>query len=363
MKLSIDAGVLRDALATNVTERSTLDYMEHALLVADNNTLRITTTDLEKWWTVELDASVSEPGEATGKVALLRAALNGLDGSVDLLLADNRLSLKCGRRRFNIPTLQVDGFTRLPDGETQPVTTEPAKLREAIKRVAYAMGKNDVRPMLNGLLLDTNYCVAADGHRMAICPAPIDVPDTKEIIIPRDTVAYVLQLLGDAATVRLAMRPGGSRIVALQIHNPDTRTTLHTALIDSRYTNWQQIAIDPDGIDKRHTFSAVDARTALARVMPFCVGRAKVKSVPIGLASKGGHLTLSPPNMPETSDTVPCTTNDEQETIGLEANYLRDVLAPADLGKVTWHTSSPDSITAFTVSGRDDTHYIAPLRL
>ena len=52
-----------------------------------------------------------------------------------------------------------------------------AALKELIERTAFAMAQQDVRYYLNGLLLDLREdslrCVATDGHRLALCEAPL----------------------------------------------------------------------------------------------------------------------------------------------------------------------------------------------
>jgi len=364
MKLTVDATTLRDALANHVAERSTLEHLEHALLVAEGDTLSITTTDMQKWLTVELDASINAPGACTAKVDLLRAALNGLQGDTELVLDDTGLVLKAGRRRFRIPSLPSQDFPMVPVRDMAPVTVDVDSLRNGIERVEYAVGKNDVLKLwCNGVLLDDGYCVATSGPRMAVCPTEITLPTDQSIILPRHSMALFSSLLHDDAQVLLVKIPGGEIISALEVYNQKLRTRLRTAIIDAIYGQWKMAAHDADKFEHRIVITSANAAAALTRTIPFCMSAGFKKDVPLHAAINDGRLTLWPPSQPDTCDDVDLEDGDTLHETRIDALYLRDVVSSAKGADIIWLSNDGIKPQAFTFEGRDDLHYINPMRI
>ncbi len=88
--------------------------------------------------------------------------------------------------------LHTAGYQVTPDSTGYPLDAlppiEPTVTIDAdvVRRVALAMGKNDVRYYLNGVCLQPTRIIATDGHRAHWAAVTHSVPG--EVIIPRDLV-------------------------------------------------------------------------------------------------------------------------------------------------------------------------------
>lgn len=63
---------------------------------------------------------------------------------------------------------------------------------EELKKVAYAMAKNDVRYYLNGVNFENGYMVATDGHRLATTSVDITMTNGTSCIVARSTIEILL---------------------------------------------------------------------------------------------------------------------------------------------------------------------------
>src|SRR5690606_4125794 len=102
------------------------------------------------------------------------------DGSrITVSQSGDKVTVQAGRSRFTLSSLPANDFPSVDEVEaTERVTVSEAGLKELIERTAFAMAQQDVRYYLNGLLFDlceqSLRCVATDGHRLALCEAPLD---------------------------------------------------------------------------------------------------------------------------------------------------------------------------------------------
>src|SRR5690606_27826596 len=131
---------------------------------------------------------------------------------------------------------------------TERISVPEAALKELIERTAFAMAQQDVRYYLNGLLFDlrdqTLRCVATDGHRLALCEAPLEqqVTNKRQIIVPRKGVTELQRLL-----------EGGDRSLELEVGRSHIRVkrddvSFTSKLIDGRFPDYE--AVIPIGAEK-----------------------------------------------------------------------------------------------------------------
>src|SRR5690606_20813478 len=123
----------------------------------------------------------AQDGETTIPARKLFEIVRALpDGSrITVSQSGDKVTVQAGRSRFTLSSLPANDFPSVDEVEaTERVTVSEAGLKELIERTAFAMAQQDVRYYLNGLLFDLREqslrCVATDGHRLALCEAPLD---------------------------------------------------------------------------------------------------------------------------------------------------------------------------------------------
>lgn len=359
--VQVDARGLREALAGSVAARSTMPILEHALLEAGEDGLRMVTSDHEKWVTQKLASEVKTPGKIAADAVKLKAALTGIEGDARLSLKDTRLTLSAGRLRYTIPNLPAEHF---PDPKTltpEPVEFNAESLRDALQRVAYAAAKTEVRVWMNGVWLETNCTVATDGYRIAMSPANIDLPEGLAIGIPIASVKHVVDRLTEHAEFRLLRKEGADTVAAIEVGAPEN--TVRVMLLDGKMADWRRALPRPTGEESVVATQAPSLAAAMARIAPFSIHNDKGhKSSRVELTVKDSDIVIKPGHDDASEDHVPCHLEGPVPEVLVNNLFFSDMLAQAKGADVVWTSSGGGVAQCFEFVGRDDTHYIMPMR-
>lgn len=184
----IDATILSRDLAAAMkrsvaAHKAMAPHLAHAHVAVADDALQITTTDLSCHCTLTIPAQVESEGAAVVDAGKL-AAVAGLGETI--ILRDVGGALTCtarpGRNRARLATTAAPDEFPLPDDEAwESIDVDAAAVRDAIRFVAYAAPKNDVRTYLNAVCLRRGRAIASDGKLLAA--APLDYSGA-DIILP-----------------------------------------------------------------------------------------------------------------------------------------------------------------------------------
>ena len=196
-----------------VSGKSTLTAVEGILIEATApDKCTFTAFDLEKGMKITVDATVLEEGSYIINAQKFNQTLRVMDGDELTLTVDQRLvaTFECGRSSHKTGALRADEFPEIPDLVTQKgFIVKEAALKKMFSKVAYAMGVNEPRPVLNGCYVKTEEgkinIVACDGFKLAVCS---DSAELKKIegsergveysfIVPVKSVNELTKLLSD----------------------------------------------------------------------------------------------------------------------------------------------------------------------
>ncbi len=117
--------------------------------------------------TVEREGTVLLPGRLLADVA---RSLPAGDVTLELRSEQRDVELTAGDARFHFRTLPAEDFPRLPDVEGDVATLPAAPLAETIDRVARAASRDEVRPILTGVLVQAEGDSADDGRDRLLPP-------------------------------------------------------------------------------------------------------------------------------------------------------------------------------------------------
>ncbi|MGY9080605.1 MAG: DNA polymerase III subunit beta, partial [Candidatus Nanopelagicales bacterium] len=154
--------VERDALAQAVTwaartlpSRPSMPVLSGVMLIAEQDSLTLSSFDYEISARVQVNIDVIEPGKVLVSGRLLADITKALPAApVVLKLDGNRVSIECGRSSFTLPTLPVEDYPALPDMPTTAGSVDGDVFSEAVAQVAIAAGKDDTIPVLTGIRME-----------------------------------------------------------------------------------------------------------------------------------------------------------------------------------------------------------------
>ncbi len=349
--------IARDELLTGlqrvqgvVEKRNTMPILSNILLEAKSEGVDIIATDLELGMRGLYKAAVKEPGSITLSARKLYEILKELpNGEIELTVgANNWATIQSGKSQFKIVGLPSTEYPALPVIEREGLTPlAGAGLANLIRKTIFAVGDNDARYILNGLLITLNVSdkkttlrlVGTDGHRLAVADQEISGSAGKEG--PREIKAIIPKKA--ALEMRHLLEEGdGDPLIGFTKNLMIFRKSgllLTSRLMEGTYPNYQQVIPKDKEPDKRVTVSKPELEGALRRVA--VLSRDKTNAVKVTFTS--GKITLfsSNPDFGEATEELPAQYKGESLTTGFNARYLLDVLGIVDGESVTLQMDAP----------------------
>ena len=366
MRFSLQREVLLKPLAqvVNVVERrQTLPVLANLLARVEGDLLSLTGTDLEVEMVARTRVEDAQAGETTIPARKLFEIVRALpDGSkVTITQTGDKVIVSAGRSRFTLASLPANDFPALDEVDaTERVRVGEASLKELIERTAFAMAQQDVRYYLNGLLFDLRdkalRCVATDGHRLALCEAPLEetVQTKRQIIVPRKGVLELQRLL-EGGDRELELEMGRSHI---RVKRDDV--TFTSKLIDGRFPDYE--AVIPIGADREVKVDREAFRASLQRAA--ILSNEKYRGVRIEVSPGQLKINAHNPEQEEAQEEIEADTRVDSLVIGFNVNYLLDALsALRDEHVVVQLRDSNSSALVREASSEKCRHVVMPLRL
>ncbi len=244
--------VERDTLAQAVTwaartlpSRPSIPVLSGVMLIAEQDSLTLSSFDYEISARVQITVDVIEPGKALVSGRLLADITKALPAApVIIKLEGNRVFIECGRSSFTLPTLPVEDYPALPDMPTTAGNVDGDVFAEAVAQVAIAAGKDDTIPVLTGIRMEidgSNVTLAAtDRYRLAVRTFPWSPTKTSielNTLVPARILADAAKSMGSAKVVELAIAPDGEKLIGFEAEG--MRTT--TRLLDGEFPKYRSL--------------------------------------------------------------------------------------------------------------------------
>ncbi|AKM07215.1 DNA polymerase III subunit beta [Pelagerythrobacter marensis] len=375
MKATIERATLLRCLShvqSVVERRNTIPILSNVLIEAgDGGSLKVMATDLDLQVVENMAAaSVDAPGAITVSAHLLFDIARKLpEGSqVSLETSENRMTVKAGRSRFQLPTLPRDDFPVIVEGDLPTSFEIPAKtLAELVDRTRFAISTEETRYYLNGIFLHVSEedkpvlkAAATDGHRLA--RFTIDQPDgaqgMPDVIVPRKAVAELRKLLEESLDGNVQVDLSASKIRFTL--GGEGGVVLTSKLIDGTFPDYSRVI--PTGNDKllkldpRSLYEGVDRVATIATE--------KTRAVKMGLDQDKVTLSVTSPDNGTAAEEVPADYSADGFEIGFNANYLKDILSQIDSDTVELHLADAGAPTLIRQDANSPALYVLmPMRV
>ncbi|WP_440996684.1 DNA polymerase III subunit beta [Arhodomonas sp. SL1] len=346
-----------------VERRQTLPVLSNVLLIADEEGLSITATDLEVELQARVTNPVDEPGQITVPARKLLDIVRNLpeESTITLRIEQDRMVIQSGRSRFNLATLPAGDFPNVEDiGETETLEISQANLRWLVDKTHFAMALQDVRYYLNGMLLELESShlrsVATDGHRLAIADLEVqlELSGARQVIVPRKGVQEVLRLLEHSdEPVRVEL--GDNHVRA---HLRGIRFT--SKLIDGRFPEYQRVI--PEASAQPLELDRESFRQALVRAS--ILSNEKYRGVRLVLDKDRLTIRSENPEQEMAEEEVAADYPGEGVEIGFNAGYLLDAVGAIEQPVVVLHVTDANASALIQGQGEDQVRYVVmPMRL
>ena len=177
-----------------------IPILANVLIEAEGKNLKLSATDLELGISTSVGADVIKEGKTTIDAKTITEFINSLEkGKVELNLGDKVLTVKNEKNSADFNTISHDEFPPLPQfSEEELASLDAQSFSNAVKKIVIATASDDSRPVLTGVLFETNgknlNLVGVDGFRLA----------QMVIILPKQLKKEIKQIVPAKALIELA---------------------------------------------------------------------------------------------------------------------------------------------------------------
>jgi DNA polymerase-3 subunit beta len=367
MKLSVSRDSLSGALqlvGRAVSTRGTLPSLGGILVIAADGALTLRATDMELALTstlddvkTEQDGTVLLPGRLFADV--VRSLPPG-EVSLELRSEQRDVEIAGGGARFHLRTLPADDFPRLPELEGETVKLPGAPLAQTIDLVARAASRDEVRPILTGVLLqaegNTLTMVATDSYRLSVKHTELESPvsQTLEANVPARALRELARIISaegaDEVEISLPRNQAVFRVAGV---------VLSSRLIEGQFPSWRQLipeAFEHDVRLPREEFLEITRR----------ISQLAQRNAPLRLAFAEGELTVAAetPDIGDASEGMPAPYSGEPLEIAFNPQFLVEGVESVPTEQVAIQLSSPLRPGLLRpVDGDDFSYLVMPIRL
>jgi len=331
MKIRISKDKIREAVKKVVSaadKRGNIPILSNILFEAEDNLLRLTATNLEIGVSTLIDCEVIEPGKTTVNAARAAKLFSSLTGEeFDLETEDSRLVVKSVNSRFSLATLPPEEFPELEIPESFSVRLLSSDVDRAIKKVSYAVSRDEARYILTGVFLrsfgDRIHAVATDGHRLALYEVKAEAEEFSAIV-PRKSLAELKKLLRESDEVEFL---GKDNRLYFRVGD----TVMWTSVIEGEYPDY--LAVIPEGNPLKCVADREELVNALKEVSVI-YDKEEVRAVIINVAPGNMRLTAKKMDLDSASEeaevNIPVEYNGEEFEIGFNINHLLESVSSFD---------------------------------
>lgn len=227
-----------------VPARPQLPILQNLKLVASEDGLEITVTNMETTETIWVGSKVEKSGEVCVSARVLTELVASLPPeTVQLIVSEEALRVSCGKFTAELPTVGAAEFPPKPELLSKDVAKiNKEKLCSTLSGVLFAAATDEGRPVLTGVRVveegEKTLFVATDGYRLSLKRAVFPVKTLSGVIIPAKALGEVVKLSNeDKEEKEIKVGMAGEHQAGFVVGD----TTLLTRLIDGEYPSFERI--------------------------------------------------------------------------------------------------------------------------
>jgi DNA polymerase-3 subunit beta len=327
-------------LQSIVPPKSTIPILSNILFDLEGEKLDLKVTDLDVSMTSHIDVEILKKGSITVPAKVFSEIVKELpDYDLDITATENRMEIKCGSGVYKLSGFSAEDFPKLPDihlGRQMKISAQ--SLCSMIKKVLFAVSRDETRPALNGILWNSSEnglnLVATDGHRLAkITRTDINITGyKKDIIIPPKVLENLIKLIHEDTDEIGLILNDNSIVFVLD------DSIITSRLLEGPYPNYEQVV--PKDNDKIMLVERELLQASVKRVSIL----SNTLTHQVKFSVKKDDLELSATNFDfggEARESMKVSYQNDDMDIGYNANYVIDVLKQIDDDEVRFELNNP----------------------
>ena len=326
MDFTIEKETLLSALTTlskiNPT-RTTLPILSTVLLkTTSSDSVTLRSTDLEVEMEIKAGAKVLEQGETCAPIYKLLEITNTItETTVSINVNETqRMRIKTSTGKYLLMCNKTEEFPDTREFGEKVANIEGQFLYNTIKNTIYACSKDELKPMLNGVLLEvkqnTITAVSTDGHRLVKFVVKQTNEETCKVLIPQ-------KFLNTIATGTI-----NTKKATLEIHQDyalikTAKQKLSTRLITEKFPDYENVI--PTENPQTTTVKTQDLLNVVKRVS--LMSNKTTKQTILSFSTKGVMLSAQDiETSTSAKEHLDCVFTGDEITTSYNAKYLIEVV-------------------------------------
>lgn len=367
MKLTILQEDLTKALAVAsrfASIKAQLPVLANLQLTTTKSTLTICATNLETSVAYSVGAKIEQEGTLTVPAKTLSELVANLKpGPIQLEAEAEVLQITNESVNSKLAGMNASDFPSVPSSITKGAIELPSdELKKALSQVLYAVGSDEARPVLTGVLFVFSAkqleIVATDGFRLSkrVLELPAKASVAK-VILPKAILSEVVRLeAGD--TIQMAISPKDNSVVFA-----GGDVVLSSRVINGEFPDYTKI------IPTSHSSRLTLDKTELARATKLAgvFARDSANVVQLVVASKSFNLTSESANAGAGKVAVDAkidTSHKDEFVISFNFRFIEEFLASVSGDEVALEFTTTDKPGVFVDTSESDyLHLIMPVKV
>ena len=322
--------------------KSTLPILDYFLFEVMGSVLNITASNLEITVTAEMVIENRDgDGKFTMPAKLFLDTLKNIPSQPLVMEIDNyTINLKTDRGLFTMMGVDPNDFPKSPYvDKANPLSFVTTMVLSGINRTLFATAKDELRPVMNGILFDIKKnnisFVASDAHKMMVYEAENAVSDNDrdfQVILP-----------SKAANVIKSLLPKGGEYITFSADEKNAvfiinGYTVACRLVEGNYPAYKSV------IPTNNDNNIVVEKDALLATLKRVSLSSNQASNLIQLSIKEGKITVSASDIDfgnSATEWIGCEHDGNDIEIGFKGSYLIEILSNLVCDNVNIKLSDP----------------------
>lgn len=341
-----------------------LPILENVLIVAEDNFLLLTATDLEtavKYWVL---SKITKKGKAVVPVRFFSNFVSLLpDEKISIEVKKQNLFLECKDYNTQIQGLNPEDFPIVPEvKDTEFLTIDNKNFCGGLSQVIDVVSFSQTRPEISGVFLlfskNTLKIVATDSFRLAEKTITIENKNKKDyaLILPQKSAREIINTLGEKeGQVKICFSANQTLFEFPMKEADHPQVQIFSRLIEGEYPNYQEII--PQNFKTKVTVKKEDFLTHIKTASLFSGKINEIKFL-ISPTKKSIQISAQNSDIGESKSELAAKVDGTEMEVSFNYKFLIDGILNIKSSEIMFDVSGEDGPCVLKPVGTADYIYV-----
>ncbi len=362
MKVKLGKNILMEGIQkvqNVIIAKASLPILANILIETQQDSLRLTATDLDIGITCEIPVDIQEVGGVSVPAKRFSDIIKEFPGDNVFINAkkNNQVTIEGGACQFRVMGIAKEEFPRMPEfKDKEVVKIGQQMLKEMLRLTSFSVSVDEARYVLNGILFRFSKnklsMVATDGKRLAVMEKALgmDLGKSVDIIVPIKTIHELMRNLRDDGEVSLVL--GGNQAL-FDLGG----AIIISRLIDGEFPDYKQVI--PGASENKMRVNREDFLLAIRRAA--LLSTPDYQAVKLEVFKNKLVVSKATPDVGESREELSVVYQGRELAIGFNPGYIIDVLKNLQDDSVDLELTDSEKPGVIRINGY--TYIVLPMRL